>query len=213
LTDLLKEYLLIKKDLPLIGVGVLQLRRVPSSFDIGNRQFLPPQITYELVPEVAVPTIELSNWLSARMGLDAAEALSRYKHFCEELLQLIDNGKKPLWKGWGQWGRDQQGVIQFRADTSGVQLSPVSATKIIRDNAEHMVRVGEDNRTSAEMNQLLQQKKVFYPIEKIATWSWLVLAALWLGWHVYSRSLTTDSFASPAKIKTTVTPTNNYQEF
>lgn len=210
--ELLKEYLLVKKRLPLAGLGVLHWERESARFDLGNRQFLPPRVNYSFSADPQEPTSELSEWLAARMGLDATEAMAKYRRFCEELIQLLASGNKPSWTGWGQWVKDEHGGIQFITDTGGTRLSPVTANKVIRDHAEHMVRVGEDNRSSVEMSQLLLKKEINYPIERIITWCWLVLAALWLSWHFYNRSFSTDALASPAPVKTTMAP-KNYQEF
>lgn len=212
MTDLLKEYLLFKKKLPLAGVGILYLHREPARFDVGNRQFLPPQIDYRFKAEPAEPIAELVAWLSARMGMDAAEVVSRYQRFCEELLQPLTKGETLTWKGWGHWTQDQQGVLQFVTESPHEQLLPIAAHKIIRDDAQHQIRVGEDSKSSVEMSQLLQQKKAPFPLERLIAWSWLALAFLWLGWHIYHHTLSTRSFANPSLIKATDTP-KNYQEF
>ena len=57
------------------------------------------------------------------------------------------------------------GEIKFKPEKEMILEKPVTAEKIIRLNAEHMVRVGEDNKTSAEMVELLnqtQEKKSFW---------------------------------------------------
>ncbi|MFM7646396.1 MAG: hypothetical protein ACKO41_06760 [Sphingomonadales bacterium] len=210
--DLLKEYLLFKKKLPLAGLGILYMHREPAQFDVSNRQFMPPQIDYQFRAEPAEPIAELVEWLSARMGMDTSEAVSRYQRFCEELTQLLAKGDTPTWKGWGHWTKDAQGIVQFITDSGKEQLLPVAAHKIIRDDAQHQIRVGEDSKSSVEMSQLLQQKKAPFPIEKVIAWSWMALAFLWLGWHVYHHSLTTRSFANPALIKATDSP-KNHQDF
>lgn len=212
MNDLLKEYLLFKKKLPLAGLGVLYLQREPARFDVGNRQFIPPQQGYEFRNGVVEPMGELVDWLSARMGLDGAEAISRYQRFCDEMIQALSQQHTLSWKGWGSWTKDEQGALQFVADAGYVQLAPIKANKIIRDNAEHQVRVGEENRSSVEMSQLLHSKKDAFPIEKLITWSWVALAVLWLGWHIYRHPFTTSSFANPAPVKTLTSP-KNYQEF
>lgn len=212
MNDLLKEYLLFKKKLPLSGIGVLYLQREPARFDVGSRQFLPPQQGYEFRSGVVEPVAELVDWLSLRLGIDAADAVSRYQRFCDDMIRILNQQHSLSWKGWGAWKKDEQGTLQFITDSSIPQLAPVKADKIIRDNAEHLVRVGEENRSSVEMNQLLHQKKAPLPAEKIITWAWVVLAVLWMGWQLYNRSFTTSSFADPAPVKVLSSP-QNYQEF
>ena len=211
MNDLLKEYLLFKKKLPLSGIGVLYLQREPAHFDVGNRQFLPPQQVYEFRSGDVESVAELVDWLSLRLGIDAADAVSRYQRFCDDMMRVLSQQSTLSWKGWGAWKKDEQGALHFTADSGDLKLVPVGANKILRDNAEHQVRVGEDSRSSVEMNQLLHQKKDPLPMEKLITWTWVALAILWMGWHLYNRSFTAGSFANPAPAKVLSSP-KNYQE-
>jgi hypothetical protein len=212
LNDLLKEYLLFKKKLPLAGLGVLYLQREPARFDVGSRQFLPPQHLYEFRNGSVEPIAELVDWLSLRLGIDTADAISRYQRFCDDAMRTLNQQNTLTWKGWGVWKKDEQGNLHFNSDGGEWQLAPVVANKIIRDNAEHQIRVGEDNRSSVEMNQLLQKKKDAFPVEKLIIWSWVALALLWLGWHLYQHPFSTSSFANPTPAKVQSSP-KNYQEF
>ncbi|NDF97735.1 MAG: hypothetical protein EB101_02160 [Chitinophagia bacterium] len=212
MTDILQEYLLTQKKLPLAGAGVLYLNRVPARFDVGSRQFLPPDNSYTFRSEPVEQIEELVNWLSARMGLEPAEVITRYQRFCASFLQTLSSGATVSWKGWGSWQKDEKGALQFLVDLPAMTNAPVAAQKIIRDNAAHQVRVGEESRSSVEMAQRLQQSKTSFPIEKLLTWSWLLLAAAWLAWQLYNRPFQTSSFADPATIKAVDAP-KSYQEF
>jgi len=212
LNDLLKEYLLFKKKLPLAGLGILYLQREPAQFDVGNRQFLPPQHTYEFRSGVVEPVAELVEWLSLRLGIDTTDAVSRYQLFCDDAIRTLNQQNTLTWKGWGVWKKDDKGALQFISHSTELQLTPVGANKVIRDNAEHQIRVGEESRSSIEMSQLLHQTKGTFPIEKVIIWSWVVLAVLWLSWHLNQHSFTTSSFANPAPVKAITSP-KSYQEF
>ena len=167
MNDLLKEYLLFKKKLPLAGLGILYLQREPAQFDVGNRQFLPPRHIYEFRNGVVEPVAELVEWLSLRLGIDTADAVSRYQRFCDDAIRTLNQQNSLSWKGWGVWSKDDKGVLQFISDTHELQLTPVRANKVIRDNAEHQVRVGEESRSSVEMSRLLHKSKGVFPIEKV----------------------------------------------
>lgn len=212
MNDILQEYLISQKKLPLAGAGVLYLNRTPARFDVGSRQFLPPENSYAFRTESVDNIEELVNWLSARMGLEPAEVITRYQRFCADLLQHLAAGAKVSWKGWGSWQKDEKGELQFIADPSLIQSRPVTAEKVIRENESHQVRVGEDSRSSVEMAQRLQQNKTPFPLEKFLTFSCLLLAVVWLGWQLYSRPLKPASFANPATIKA-VESSKTYQEF
>ncbi len=67
--------------------------------------------------------------------------------------------------------------------------SPVAAEKVIREKADHMVRVGEEEKTSAEMTEMLNQ-----PEEKKSYW-WVyamiagILSVIFIGWHLSEKGV------------------------
>lgn len=209
---LLKEYLLANQSLPLAGIGVIYSQRESAHFAVGERQFLPPRIVHTFRNEPVDAIGDMVDWLSARMGLEPADVITRYKQFCQELSQSLSTETSVTWKGWGHWQKDEHGVLQFFTEQTVVQDQPVQATKIIRENSTHSLRVGEESRSSVEMAERLQQKKSQFSYEKLITWSWLLLAIGWFGWLVYVRSFNSDSFANPAVIKSVNAP-KSYQEF
>lgn len=59
------------------------------------------------------------------------------------------------WKGLGNFSKDDQQLIHFISTFSPGIGKPVKAEKIIRKHQEHAVRVGEEEKTSTEMEALL----------------------------------------------------------
>ncbi len=85
----------------------------------------------------------------------------------------ISSGEIIDWNGVGTLSRGLAGEIKFKSAVNNLGYEePVTAEKVIREKAEHMVRVGEDERTSAEMTEMLNQ-----PEEKKSYW-WAYALAL-----------------------------------
>lgn len=72
----------------------------------------------------------------------------------------------------------------------------IPAAKVIREKAAHSVRVGEDQRSSSEMEVLLAQtaeKKVYW-------WAWALaiglVAVIFIGWYFSENGVDTTSTAN-----------------
>lgn len=201
------------KRLPLSGLGLLQTVTHPAQLDIGNRQLLPPVATIAFSADTATAlTEDMMEWLTARTGQSTRQVTQQYQGFIDELLSSLQKNKLVEWKGWGAWSQTDQGVISFTASPTPLAAAPVPAEKIIRQDAEHQIRVGEDSRSSEEMARMLSKKKKNYPFESWIMWSWLIAVSLYLGWQLYTRQFKADSFADPSLIKTTDAP-KSYREF
>ena len=79
---------------------------------------------------------------------------------------------------------------------------PVAAHKVIRSKAEHTVRVGEDERSAAEMTALLNQTE-----EKKSYW-WIyaaaiaLIAVIFIGWYLSEHGLDVSAISNTSPLKT-----------
>jgi hypothetical protein len=86
----------------------------------------------------------------------------------------------------------------------------VTAEKVIREKSEHSVRVGEDERTSAEMREFFNQ-----PEEKKNYW-WAaaltvgILLTIFIGWYFSEHGMKASSTANGQKL-TPVTSGSTYK--
>jgi hypothetical protein len=93
------------------------------------------------------------------------------------------------------------GEIRFDASLKGMTIGePVPANKVIRENAQHIVRVGEDRKTSAEMMERL------IPAEEKRSYWWAaaliigLLAFVFIAWYFSTRGLNTTSAGNQQKL-------------
>ena len=76
----------------------------------------------------------------------------------------------------------------------------MAAEKVIREKAEHMVRVGEDEKTSEEMTSFLNQTE-----EKKSLW-WAaavvigLIAVVFLGWYFSENGVEVTSTANSKQV-------------
>jgi len=85
------------------------------------------------------------------------------------------------------------GVIEWRAD------KPLTANRVLREKAEHMVRVGEDERTSVQMEAMLTQEDS----RKSYWWAWALsialLALMFIGWYFSEHGMDPSTSANTRK--------------
>jgi hypothetical protein len=182
--DQLYQYLIQHKELPVPGIGTFLLERKPAEMDFPNRKLYPPSYAVALQAASHVPGRDFFSWLAKSLGTTDREAIFRFNDFAFAMKRQISDGAVINWDGVGTLNRGLGGDVKFTATNStNALLLPITAEKVIREKAEHMVRVGEDQKTSAEMTEMLN-----LPDEKKSYW-WAyalavgLLAVMFIGWY------------------------------
>lgn len=154
----LYQYFLLHKQLNVPGVGVFLLERRPATSDFPNRVINPPTFHIALEPNNVTPSKFFYNWLAQAFGISERDAVIRFNDFAYDLKQQLGKGQTIQWEGIGKLSPALGGGISFDPELDGTCTdSPVKAEKVIRDRPEHTVRVGEDEKTAAQMIELLSQ--------------------------------------------------------
>lgn len=154
----LYEYLLLHHELPLPGLGLFQVRRHPSVIDFPNRQIQGPGYSIEWQEGQQGNTEGLCNWVASHYNTSSHEAKHKLEKFIFQIKQSISDGEIIHWKGVGEL-RKKQGVSFGFQPEEMIREGVVSAHKVIREKAAHMVKVGEEEKTSEQMTTLLSKKK------------------------------------------------------
>ena len=196
----LHQYLLIYKQLPVPGIGTFFIERKPAEADFANRTIHAPVYSVSLQNETVSLSKKFINWLAAVMNISERDAVVRFNDFVFELKKKIASGNIIKWSGVGTLSNGLAGAIKFSPDLDILVAQDVVAEKIIRENYKHTVRVGEDERTSVEMVEMLNQPK-----KKQSLW-WayaLVLALLsfiFICWYFSEHGINVSSTANSKKL-------------
>lgn len=178
------QFLLIHKELPVPGIGTFLLERNSASVDFPNKQITAPSYQVTLKPGAEPPGKSFFNKLSALLHQSGRDTVLQFNDFVFELKQQIMDNAVVDWKGIGRLQKGLAGDIRLVYTDDFLVQPPVPAEKVIRERADHMVRVGEDEMTSAEMTEILNQ-----PEEKKSYW-WVfamiigILSVIFIGWHL-----------------------------
>lgn len=196
----LYQYLLQHKEISVPGIGTFLLERNPAKADFPNKKILPPSFTIAMQPGGQLPGKGFFKWLAGNMNVSDREAIFRFNDFAFDLKKQLGEGTEVNWNQVGTLSKAPGGDVRFTAADTAMYERPVAGEKVIRQKAEHMVRVGEDEKTAAEMTELLNQ-----PDEKRSYW-WAyalvagLLAIVFIGWHLSVHGVEPSSAANQQKI-------------
>jgi hypothetical protein len=198
----LYQYLVLHKQLNIPGIGTFQVERKPADIDFIGKVVNPPAYTVALHHGNTTASKKVFSWLSDVFNISERDALSRFNDFAFELRDKVMAGDKLQWDGVGILSKGMAGEIRFDASLRGMTIGePIPANKVIRENAQHTVRVGEDQKTSTEMMERLAPEE-----EKRSYW-WAaaliigLLALFFLAWYFSSRRLDSSATGNQQKLE------------
>jgi hypothetical protein len=198
--ETLYQYLIHHKRLAVPGVGTFLLERNSAEGDFVNKQIKSPFYSVSLQNTTISPPVNFFKWLAGAFHISDHDAIIRFNDFVFDLKRQIAGGDTINWNGVGTLSKGLNSEIKFVPSIIPAIEKPVAAEKVIREKAAHMVRVGEDQKTSAEMTDMLNQPEV-----KKNNW-WIMalivglLALIFICWHVYQHGIDVFSAANNMKL-------------
>jgi hypothetical protein len=198
----LYEFLLLNKTLSLPGIGTISLCQTPAQHDFANKQFIAPASFFTIDPRNDKPSKKLFDWLSSSQSITEWEAIKSVNDFSFDLKKKLSEFGEVSWEKVGVLRRDNNGDLKLDPQNISLQSEPrVTAEKVIRVKAEHIVLVGEKEKTSVEMEEFLAgsrtKKNYTWLIALILT----VLAVMFIGWYFSEKGFSTSSAGNQSVIK------------
>ncbi len=196
----LYQYLILHKKLSVPGIGTFLLERKPAQSDFVNRQMKSPVYTIILDHASVTPPKNFFGWIANAFDITEREAVIRFNDFAFDMKRQINNGDTIQWNSVGTLNKGLAGEIKLTEATVLSPEAPVVAEKVIREKAEHMVRVGEDERSSTEMTAALSK------IETKRSYWWIpaliisILTIVFIAWHFYSHGMDVMSTGNTIKL-------------
>ena len=180
---LLTDYLLTYKQVAIPSIGNLAIRHEPAAINFGEKLLMPPLPVVTYSESEDLPEQQLS-FLALQLNTSQEEVVNKLHAFGNGLRSTIQGGDFQ-WNGIGNLTLTGNKIaIQSRIPQL---LQPVSAQKVIREDARHMVRRGEDQVDSSfqQSEEAVQVRKT--DIEWLA-WLLVVLAALFILFCFYQNN-------------------------
>ncbi len=198
----LYQYLILHKQLNIPGIGTFLLERKPADIDFVNKMANPPAYTIALHHGNATPSKNVFSWLSSALDISETDASARFNDFALDLRDKVLAGEKLQWNGIGTLSKGLAGEIRFEASLKELKAgTPVPAIKVIREHAQHSVLVGEQEKTSTEMTEMLapstEKKTQWWGIAVITA----LLAIIFIVLYLSSKGLNTSSTGNQQKLE------------
>ena len=195
----LYRYFIQHKQLTLPGIGTFIVERKPAETDFLNKQLLAPSYSVLLQKGGSVPAQKFFGWLAAALHISEREAFAQFNDFVAHLKKQITDGATINWNGMGILSSGLGGAVKFSPEPSLTE-EPVVAEKVIREKSEHMVRVGEQQKTSAEMTEMLNQPEAKRSYWWVYAASVAIFALIFIGWHFSQHGATVSASANVKKL-------------
>ena len=156
--DLLRRYFFRFHELSLPGIGTLQAKSVAAVLDFPERKLFPPTYETILLPFDASKQSLQVEWLAEKQNIDQQQARENLDAFAAHIQQVILNDASFLLDDICSLHQTASGEILCKSLlNTDAFLKPQHAEKVIREQEAHMVRVGETERTSTEMEAILSE--------------------------------------------------------
>lgn len=146
------------------GLGSVAVQRKAAISDFVDHVFLPPSYSFQWNQADTNPSPGFYKWLADELNTTEEEAALKVNEYVGELKREINAGKEINWEGVGIIRRGMDSGIEL--ETGDKQLDfeqEVFAEKVIHPDSSHTILVGDEEKSSADMNQFLglfQRKKI-----------------------------------------------------
>jgi hypothetical protein len=183
------------------GIGTFRVETRPAETDFPNRIINPPGYVISLQQTVTTSSRKFFSSLAYILDISDRDAIIRFNDFVFELKQKIMAGNIITWPGIGTLSKDLAGQVKLDSSINTLFFEqPVKANKIIRQKAEHTVRVGEDEKTSVEMTEFLSH----HGSKKMQWWAYSLiiglLSLIFIFWHFSEHGVMTTSTGNGKKL-------------
>ena len=190
----MNAYLFQHRSISIPGLGTIYLETLPANADVADRTILPPAYRFRFDKYFDAPDKEFFSYIAAQRNMLDFEAIKWYNEFSFELRNRIRNEDQVMWDGVGVLRKDGSGNVLFESMRENtVFMVPTPAMRVNRQDAQHVLLVGDQERTNFEMNEWLHEENTR---RKKMSW-WIialilgVVALAILGWHFYTNGWVT----------------------
>lgn len=179
----IRNYLFQYKTAAIPEVGTFQVAYAPAVLDVASQELLPPSASIHFLGQHAVPAHQLQTFAGAfdANAELAGAALNQFGRAFKNGLQ-----QEPFhWTGIGALELANDSQILFLPHTTENLLMPVPAQRVIRENVQHTVLVGDQQVTNAPEPEPVFEEAPSRSWSTIVAWVLLLIAAAFIVYYLY----------------------------
>lgn len=171
----LYQYLILHGKLVLPEVGVIVLETESAVLDTANKLIVNPEYHFNFQEKKESIDRNFFAWLAKSLNINDTEAIVQLTDFCFEFKNKLNRGEEVIWNGVGVFKSDGKTGILFEPEKKKFSFfKPVFAEKVIREKPSHKIRVGEDEKSSEEMEEFFSTKEK----KKLGWWPYAMTACI-----------------------------------
>jgi hypothetical protein len=207
------QYLIHHQRIVLPGLGTVVLQRKPATSDFADHVFLPPSYSFHWENDDTNPPAGFFVWLSRKLNVAEEEAAINVNNFIAELKREMNAGKEITWEGVGIIRRGMESGIEFESSMPELPFeNKVHGEKVIHEHTSHNILVGDKEKTSFEMTEILH-----LPVAKRFNWFRVALIAsilslLFIIWYIWKNGFAADAVSNQKKITPKEAPASYEQK-
>ena len=160
ISSLLFRYFTQTGEVAIPSIGHLVLAKSPTINDFAMKELRPAATSLDFFSGDQMVDDKLFQYLVKQTGNPADDVKDALVLLGEELHERLHHEKKLDWMGVGSFFVDENGEIQFQPKTNHVDLyKPLHYQHVIRQDAVYEMRVGEDHRSTVEMENFFEEQR------------------------------------------------------
>lgn len=155
MVELIARYLSFQKQVSIKDVGTFSVEELPARLDFPNKLLHAPEHILHFNTKWSNDEL-FEQWAQKQLGLSQQKIKAQLQNLSADFHRTLSDKNELTWEGIGRFSKNDQQLILFTNGFESVIHPPVTAEKVIRKNAQHSLRVGEQEKTNVEMEELLQ---------------------------------------------------------
>jgi hypothetical protein len=160
LPSLLYRYFSLNGKVSIPGLGALSMVRVPAVIDFTTKQMFPPFQVLKFKTNHTDSTPEQSSYIARLSGMDNELVDIELKILGDSLRARLMVERKLEWMDVGSFSVSDDGEIGFVPKTVTTDFFlPVQFTHVLRPNAAHTIKVGEEEKTNTDMEVFFEDQR------------------------------------------------------
>jgi hypothetical protein len=153
----IQKFFALYHHLSLPGIGSFSVEATPANIDFTNRSITPAgkKIIFNNNNQAAEK--KLFGFISHELKIDASQAEQKFTSFTRQLQENLDARQTISLAGIGTLLKQAPDNFNFQPEALPSFYPELIAERVIRKNVAHTIRVGEEEKTSEEMQAVLNK--------------------------------------------------------
>ena len=201
--DLITSFIIQSKECRLRDVGRFKVVNTSAVVDVANKQIIPPALEIVFTSREEKISDALVKYISDIKNIALAEALDELTEWCADTKYKLKKGEEVLFEPLGVLKKGASGNEFVRSSNAEVRFfEPVVAERVIHQNSEHDMLVGDRQTTSSVMNDYYHPEE---PARKKNSWKIIAIILLVIGFflllvHFYGNPFSVKSIGNQQQI-------------